>query len=302
MQKNRTITRREFLGRTAAGLAGALALPSAASSKPFGPKRSAADQVLLGQSGVTVSRLGIGTGSHNGRDQRDLGQDGFDRLVRHAMDRGVTFFDTADNYRGMHEMLGKALRGVDREKIQIQTKLPWGRYDDPLKELDRYRKEVGTDYFDSFLLHCTTTPDWPETLKRHMDLMGEARERQIIRSYGASAHGLPALRGLAGTEWPQVAFVRVNHNGHHMDGSVGPFSSEGNHNSALPHIRRLHEDGKGVIGMKLIGNGDFTDPAVRRRSIHYVMGLPFVDAVIIGFKSPAEIDEAIANMDEGLNQ
>src|SRR5690606_15735235 len=121
-----------------------------------------------------------------------------------------------------------------------------------------------------------------------------------VRSHGVSMHGLAPLAATTATDWPDVAMVRVNHNGHHMDGTAGPWSANGNRDAALPHIERLHAAGKGVIGMKLIGNGDFTDPEVRRRSIRYVMGLDYVDAVVIGFKSAAEVDEAIANMNDGL--
>jgi 1-deoxyxylulose-5-phosphate synthase len=202
----------------------------------------------------------------------------------------------------MHAMLGEALRGVDRERIQIQTKIPFDRYPDPLRELDRFRREVGTDFFDSVLIHCALTRAWPEEQRRLMDSLAEAKRRGVIRSHGVSVHGLPALRGATETDWSDVTLVRVNHNGHHMDGATGLWREEGDRDSALPHIRRLHQMGKGVIGMKLIGNGDFTDLEVRRRSIHYVMGLPFVDAVVIGFKAPAEIDEAIGNMDAGLRQ
>lgn len=299
MSSRQPITRREFVGRTAAGLVGALAAPGLAAAEASAPL-SAVAPVVLGRSGVRVSRLGMGTGSDGGSVQRTVGQQGFTRLVRHAVDRGITFFDTADNYDGMHEMLREALRGVDRERLQIQTKIPFDRYDDPLRELDRFRREVGTEYFDSVLIHCTLTRAWPEEQKRLMDLLAEAKRRGVTRSHGVSVHGLHALRGATETAWSDVTQVRVNHSGHMMDGPTGRWKEPGDRDSALPHIRRLHESGKGVIGMKLIGNGDFTDPEVRRRSIHFVMGLDYVDAVVIGFKAPAEIDEAIERMDEGL--
>lgn len=300
MDRKPEITRRHFLGYGAAGLVGVLAAPRGVSAGTLSARRTAVDPVALGRSGVVVSRLGIGTGSNGGRIQRELGQEGFTRLVRHALDRGITFFDTADNYGEMHEMLRTALRGVDRDRIQVQTKIPWNKYEDPLRELDRFRSEVGTDYFDSALIHCTRTAEWPKEEARLMDTLHEAREKQMIRSYGVSMHGLAPLEATTRTSWPMVAQVRVNHNGVHMDGPTGKFGEQGNRDAALPRIRALHDAGKGVIGMKLIGNGDFTDPEVRRKSIHFVMGLPYVDAVVIGFKSPAEIDEAIQNMNDGL--
>jgi predicted aldo/keto reductase-like oxidoreductase len=300
MDKWQQISRRQFIGRTAAGVVGVLGAPAVAAAAPT-VRRSAADRVVLGRSGIGVSRLGLGTGSNGGSVQRGVGQEQFTRLVRHALDRGITFFDTADNYGEMHEALREALRGVPREGIQIQTKIPWERNPDALRELDRFRREVGTEYFDSVLIHCTRTARWPTELARMMDQLAEAKQRGLIRSHGVSMHGLEPLEATVRTRWPDVAQVRVNHNGHHMDGPTGEWKEPGNRDAALPHIRRLHAGGKGVIGMKLIGNGDFTDPEVRRRSIHSVMRMPFVDAVVIGFKSPAEIDEAIRNMNEGLS-
>lgn len=292
------ITRRDFIGRVAVGAAGIAGFPHFVQAAG---KRSATDQVVLNKSGIRVSRLGMGTGSNGGSVQRQLGQEAFTRLIRHGLDRGITFFDTADNYGEMHEMLRTALKGVDREKIQIQCKIPHGKYEDPLKELDRFRSEMGTDYFDSFLIHHVRTREWPTEHNRLMDLLETAKQKQIIRSHGVSIHGLVPLEAAVPVDWIDVALVRVNHNGHHMDGPTGAWAEQGIRDEALTHIKAMHDRGKGIIGMKLIGNGDFTDPNVREQSIRFVMGLDFVDAVIVGFKSPAEIDEAITRINAALN-
>lgn len=294
----RKITRRDFLGKLALGGVAVTGLPGLAHASAL---RSATDKVVLGKSGVQVSRLGMGTGSNGGSVQRAIGQESFNRLVRHALDRGVTFFDTADNYGEMHEMLREALKGVDRESIQIQCKIPHGKYDDPLKEIDRFRREVGTDYFDTMLIHHVGKASWPDDLERLMDQLETAKEQQIIRSHGVSIHGLAPLEAAVPVDWIDLALVRVNHRGHHMDGPTGAWAEQGHRDEALVHIEKLHDNGKGIIGMKIIGNGDFTDPAVREESIRFVMGLDFVDAVVIGFKSPQEIDEAIDRINAALN-
>ena len=291
------LTRRAFI-KSSAGAALALGITGSLSCAK---NRTATDMVTLGNSGVQVSRLGMGTGSNGGHIQRSLGQEEFTKLIRYGIDRGVSFIDTADNYREMHEMINKAIKGVDREKLQIQCKIPHSKYEDPVKEIDRFRKEVGTDYFDSFLLHHVRTATWPEDHARLMDSLMELKEKQVIRAVGCSIHGLVPLNAAANTNWGDVRFVRVNHNGTHMDGPTGQWAEQGVPEKALADIEKMHQAGKGMIGMKLIGNGDFTDPEVRKKSIHFVMGLDFVDAVIIGFKSPQEIDEAIKNMNDGLN-
>ncbi|MBI1389601.1 MAG: aldo/keto reductase [bacterium] len=293
------LTRRAFIHQSA------IALGAAAGSRSFAAetvaRRSAVDWVTLGKSGVKVTRLGMGTGTNSGAIQRELGQAGFTRLVRHAYDRGIRFFDTADNYDGMHEMLAEALKGVDRDTYVIQTKMKWHGDYVPQKEIDRFRKELNTDYFDSFLLHCTTSGKWTDELRPMMDGLEEAKAREAIRSHGASAHGLNPLADMHGCPWLDVALVRVNHDGTHMDGPTGEWTEAGRRDEALGHIRKIHAQGSGVIGMKLIGNGEFTDAERRDRSIKFVTQLDCVDAFIIGFKTTDEIDEAIERIDTHLN-
>lgn len=297
MAKHSEITRRSFVKSVAAGAAGSLMLPRVISAAPA-KKKTATDLVPLGKSGVKICRLGMGTGSHSGRIQRELGQEKFTALVRYAMERGVTYIDTADAYDGLHEMIRPAIRGIDREKIQIQCKIPRAKYDDPLKEIDRFRKEVGTDYFDSLLIHCVRTADWVEEHKRLRDLLLEAKEKQMARAVGVSMHGLLPFNSAVATEWGDVRLVRVNHNGASMDSLKG--NGPGDVDAVVKGLKKMHAAGKGIIGMKLIGNGTFTDPEVRRKSIEFVMGLDCVDAVVIGFKSPEEIDEAITNINNAL--
>ena len=86
-----------------------------------------------------------------------------------------------------------------------------------------------------------------------------------------------------------------------MDGDTGQFGEPGKHDEAVASIKKIHATGTGVIGMKLIGNGDFTAPEQRDASIRFVMNLDCVDAVTIGFKAPSEIDEAITRINKHLN-
>ncbi|MEA3478911.1 MAG: aldo/keto reductase, partial [Bacteroidota bacterium] len=204
--------------------------------------------------------------------------------------------DTADGYDAMHEMVRPAIKGVDREKIQIQCKISPGRYVNTFKELDRFRREIRTDYFDSFLIHCVQTADWPEQFARLRDELDEAKEKRIVRSVGCSMHGMLPLQAAANTSWGDIRFCRVNHKGTCMDSVSGKWKDPGDVPAVLREMQKMHKNGKGIIGMKLIGNGDFTDAKVREESIRFVMGLECVDAVVIGFKSPKEIDEAIRNI------
>jgi predicted aldo/keto reductase-like oxidoreductase len=260
-------------------------------------KRTAADQVTLGKTGIKLSRLGIGTGSNSGEVQRSLGREGFNKLLRYAYDQGITYIDTAQNYH-THDWIRDAIKGLPREKLFIQTKMP-DAPDKPLEVLDRYRKELGVDYLDSVLSHFAHTPDWPETRKRVLDALDEAKEKQIIRAKGVSCHGMPALLRATALDWVDVHLVRINPQGRHMDGA-GAFDHEVATEGPMKQIAAMRAKGRGMIGMKIIGNGEFTEPEDREKSIRYAMHCGMLDAVVIGFASTSQIDEAIERINRAL--
>jgi aryl-alcohol dehydrogenase-like predicted oxidoreductase len=291
-------SRREFL---IAGLGAAAALRSGAQAKT---KRLATDWVTLGKSGVKVTRLAFGTGTMGGRVQRELGQDGFTRLVRYAYDNGVRFFETADTYGGMHEMLGIALKGLPRDSYRLMSKYRTPNQGDPLPKLDLYRKQLNTDYLDVMLLHCVRPATWDTDYRDMQDAFQEAKHRQVILSHGASVHGLPALRKFPGNRFLEVAMIRMNHNGTRMDvdSDVEPRGSAiGSVGEVVEHTQKVHAQGMGVVSMKLVGEGRFTNPEDREAALRHTMNLGCVDSVTIGFKSTAEIDEAIERMNRVMN-
>lgn len=298
--KDRPLSRRQFLGNTAALAGAALFAPALSAALP-GRRRTASDQVPLGRTGLMISRIGIGTGSRGGRIQRELGREGFTRLIRYAYDQGLTYIDTAQNYQ-THEMVREAIKGLPRETLFIQTKIP-STPEKPGEVLDRYRQELGVDYLDSVLAHVATTAQWDDERRRVLDTLEEAKQNKIIRSHGVSCHGLPALRRATQVNWVDVHLVRLNPQGRHIDGPT-PKSQPGTDQGTLDQVRNeileMRAKGRGIIGMKLIGNGEFTSPADRERSIRFAMQSGLLDAAVIGFKSPAEIDEAIERVNRAL--
>lgn len=291
-------SRRDFLksGLAATVLAGTGALPARAA------KRSATDWVTLGKSGVKVTRLAFGTGTYSGRVQRDLGQEGFTRLVRHAYDNGVRFFETADNYKGMPQMLATALKGIPRDSYRLMTKFSLRDTTDPKATIDRLRTDLGTEYVDILLIHCVRSPRWAEEQERLRDEFSEAKVKKILLAHGASCHGLLPLRTFPGNRWLDVALMRVNHNGTKMDSmSTRDTEDLGDVHEVASHVKKIHSQGTGVLGMKLIGEGRFTTAEDRDKAMKFAMGLGAVDSVTIGYKSPAEIDEAIERMNRVLN-
>jgi predicted aldo/keto reductase-like oxidoreductase len=288
-------TRRRFLKTGLA--AGTLAFSG---SLPLLARRgSATDVVTLGRSGVKVTRLAFGTGSFSGQVQRALGQDGFTRLVRHAYDRGIRFFETAESYGEMHKMLGIALQGIPRDSYTLMSKVTTRNGVDPREKFDELRRLANTEYFDIMLLHWQHTATWPADTARWQDGIMEAQSRKVVVSHGASVHGLPALRQVPAMKWLDVAMIRVNHTGKSMDAEDYATSGPGNVQEVVTHVKEVHKQGMGVISMKLAGEGTF-DREDRRKAMRFAFQNAGVDCVTVGYKAPAEIDEAIENLNLAL--
>lgn len=292
-------TRRDFL-RTS--LAGTLLAGTGAAIPAWAQKKSATDWVTLGNSGVKVTRLAFGTGTFGGRVQRELGQEEFTRLVRYAYDKGIRFFETAEAYSGMPQMLAAALKGIPRDSYRLMMKYSMSGSADPQTKIDRFRKDLNSEYIDILLMHCMRNPQWPEQTKAVQDAMSEAKSKKILLSHGASVHGLQALAAFPGNKWLDVALLRVNHSGTRMDTpDMRDTNDLGNVKQVTEQAKKIHAQGTGVLGMKLVGEGQFTKPEDREAAMKFVMGLGAVDAVTIGYKSTAEIDEAIERMNRALN-
>jgi len=289
-------SRRDFLksGLAAAALAGAGSFPLIAA------RETATDWVMLGKSGVKVTRLAFGTGTIAGRVQRELGQDQFTRLVRYAYDRGIRFFETAESYGEMHKMLGVALNGIPRDSYRLMSKVTTHEGVDPLQKIDELRKLANTEYFDVMLLHWQHTATWPADSSRWQDGILEAQAKHAVVGHGASVHGLPALRLFPGNKWLQVAMIRMNQKGVKMDAEDFNTDGVGNVSEVVAHVKQVRKQGMGVISMKLVGEGAFTTREDRQASMRYAFRQAGVHCVTVGYKNTAEIDEAIENVNLAL--
>jgi aryl-alcohol dehydrogenase-like predicted oxidoreductase len=288
-------TRREFVK---AGVAAGVMLGAGDVALAATPQ-TATDYVTLGKSGVKVTRLAFGTGSFSGAVQRELGQDGFTKLVRYAYDRGIRFYETAESYGDMHRMLGIALAGIPRENYQLMSKVTTREGVDPQAKFDELRKLARTEYFDVMLLHWQHDGDWPEESRRWADGIAEAQQRKVVVGRGASVHGLPALRAMPGDDWLQVAMIRVNHKGVRMDAEDYATNGLGNVDEVVKHVKQVKREGMGVVSMKLVGEGVFNHED-RQKAMRFAFRNAGVDCVTVGYKSPAEVDEAIQNINIAL--
>src|SRR3954451_7872114 len=289
-------SRRNFLkaGLAAGVLAGTRGLPFPAA------RGTATDWVTLGKSGVKVTRLAFGTGTGSGRVQRELGQEEFTRQVRHAYDRGIRFFETSETYGDMHRMLGVALKGVPRDSYRLMSKVTTREGVEPQEKIDELRKLANTDYFDVMLMHYQHVGSWPTDTVRWQDGILEAKNKKALIGYGASVHGLPALRRFPGNKWLEIAMIRVNHNGTKMDGEDYNTPGPGNVTEVVSHVKQVRSEGMGLISMKLVGEGSFTTREDRQAAMKYAFRNAGVDSVTVGYKNTAEVDEAIENLNLAL--
>jgi 1-deoxyxylulose-5-phosphate synthase len=289
-------SRREFLKTGFAAVAASASLRALPLSATAPTTTSAAtDWVTLGKSGVKVTRLALGTGSFSGQVQRDLGQEGFTRLVRHAYDRGIRFFETAESYGDMHRMLGVALQGIPRDSYRLMSKVTTHSGVDPQQKFDELRRLANTEYFDIMLLHWQHTATWPtDTLKWQEGIL-EAQSKKVIVSHGASVHGLPALRQVPENRWLDVAMIRMNHKGTRMDAEDYDTDGLGNVPEVVRNVKQARQHSMGVISMKLAGEGTFNRED-RQAAMRFAFRNAGVDCVTVGYKNTAEIDEAIENL------
>ncbi len=290
-------SRRDFLktGLAAASFAGAASMPLLAAERA-----TATDWVTLGKSDVKVTRLAFGTGSFSGKVQRDLGQEQFTKLVRYAYDRGIRFYETAESYGDMHRMLGVALQGIPRDSYRLMSKVTTHDGVDPQQKFDELRKLANTEYFDIMLLHWQHTASWPTDSARWQDGILEAQQKKVVIGRGASVHGLPALRQVPGNQFLQVAMIRMNHKGTAMDAENYNTSGPGNVDEVVEHVKQVRQNGMGVISMKLVGEGRFTERADRQEAMRFAFKHAGVNAVTVGYKNTAEVDEAIENLNLAL--
>jgi aryl-alcohol dehydrogenase-like predicted oxidoreductase len=280
--------RREFLVRSTYGLGAAwlgsktLFQNAMASSLP--QKFSASDTVIIGNTGIKTSRLAMGTGTvgvgHHSH-QTALGVDGLSRLLLNGHDNGLRFFDAADSY-GSHPHVAEALKHLSRDKVTLLTK-SWARDADGMRaDLDRFRKELGTDYLDIVLMHCVTEADWTTQFRGAMDVLEEAKQKGMIRAHGCSCHSIEALRAAAKSPWVEVDLVRINPIGSHMDADPA---------TVVSVMKEMKAAGKGLVGMKILGQGDMRNR--QDEAIKYALSLGLLDAFTIGAESKGEQEDLI---------
>ncbi len=281
------MNRRIFV-KSASAAAGLLAIsPFALHARPRVIK-NISDRIMLGKMGIEVSRMAMGTGTHgvgrNSNQTRQLGIKGLADLLKAGYDMGVTFWDSADQY-GTHPHLKEALKLVPREKVVILSKTHASTEDEMKADLDRFRKELGTDYIDILLLHCMMSDDWPKEREGAMKVLSEAREKGVIKAHGVSCHTLGALKSAAATPWVQIDLARINPYGAEMDSKVPV---------VVDVLRQMKQSGKVIMGMKIFGAGQLTDRL--DECLRYALDQDYMSCFTIGVENLTQLNDLAVRM------
>ncbi len=296
--EKRNITRRQFFSTVSMGV-GAVAIGakpdilfSETSSKTFDPFK----KIKLGKTGIETTLLGMGTGYSGYNRTSAITRAGVaEPMIKAAYDKGIRFFDCADSY-GTHSFAASALKGIPRDNYILGSKIwvtaggiPEEDKADADIVIERFRKELKTDYIDLVQLHCLVDGNWPEQQKRQMDILETLKSKGIIRAHGVSVHSFEALEAAASCPWTDVVHVRLNPYGDNMDRKDPAL--------VMPVVEKIHKSGKGVIGMKLVGNGKYRNDSEKiNASLEFVLNSGVTDMIIVGFEQPGQIDNYIARV------
>ena len=288
-----TMDRREFIGHSAAMALAAMAGPSrlcaGTTTGAAGPILRASDTVTLGRSGIQTSRLALGTGTKVSR-QQEMGERGILKLFRHALDRGVRWWDVAGLY-GTHPLVRTTLRQIPRDRVVINSKTMCKDAQGVRADIERFRQEMGVDYIDVMLLHCLMDPAWPVKMRDVMDVLSEAKDKGHVRAVGCSCHTLGALKAAADEPWVDVCLARINPFAVIMDVKKPEDVCQ-----VVDVLKKAAARNKGIYGMKILGEGRFDSQQIYE-SLRFALKQSYLDGMVIGFRSIEEFDDLLERME-----
>lgn len=285
------INRRKFIKTGVAGVAGLTFIGSGIVNLGCSAASTAVDRVKLGKSGLTVSRIAMGTGTvgyNKGSNQTRLGMENFVKMAHHAYEKGIRFFDMADGYGSM-PYVGEAVKTLPRDKVTLLSKI-WTHPDgsdrnEPVKNIiDRFLKETGVEYFDILLMHCMTEGSWDKTRTHYIEGLSRAKEAGIVKAVGVSCHNWDALVTASESPWVDVIMARINPFGTHMDNAP---------EKVCELLGKAHRNGKGIVGMKIFGEGKHVSDEEREQSIRFAVAHGNIHSMTLGFEKIEHVDDAV---------
>ena len=288
-------------------------------------------RVVLGKTGIEASYVGLGTSAaYEGVVcGAKMDADDYPELLRFGYEHGVTFWDTSLTY-GTHGALRKALEDIPRDDVVICSKTVEAGERGARRDVERALREIGTDYIDIFLMQCVRSKFEFRYKSKALDALCLMQRKGYIRAVGLASHGIGALEACRDAEEIGLVMGRVNYSGHLMDsrqddlksilagmpmvkkisqklipghifktlaGSVQkPVAVEEDRRTALNLFEELHARGKGIVGMKVLGEGHLANDVPA--AISYVSSLPFITSIVVGCCSKEELTGVLRALGE----
>lgn len=249
-------------------------------------------KVQLGNTGLVVPIMAMGTGTvgwGGSSNQTRMGMDKFVGLAHNAYNKGMRFYDMAEAY-GSHRFVGEAIKNMPRKELTLLTKIASTSgisANQTRSKIDSFLKEVDTDYFDIMLMHYMTSGGWASSRQGAMEGLSRAKEEGLVKAVGISCHSLDALREAAESSWVDVILARINPFQSNMDGSPNVIKD------VLGIARR---NGKGVIGMKIFGEGSRVLDEEREQSLRFALTESNIHCMTIGYESILQMNDAISKV------
>jgi len=283
MESDSSCNRREVLG----ALAGAslAALPAAAAASEH------SDMIYrtFGRTGIRVSAIGLG-GAHVGSPADE--NDGI-RIVRTAIDRGITFMDNCWDYHdGKSEVvMGKALRDGYREKVFLMTKFDGRTKASAARQIDESLQRLQTDHIDLMQFHENIRLEDPDRFfaaAGPLEALEEARQAGKIRFIGFTGHKDPIVH-------LRMLEMAAEHK-FHFDSCQMPLNVLDAHFRSFENnvVPKLVEQGIAVLGMKPLAEGEIPRSGLvsATECLHYALSLP-TTVVINGCESMERLEQAL---------
>ena len=252
---------------------------------------------------VKTTRIGFGTGMRGGQRRSDLIRGGYPKaieMLRFAYDQGIRLFDLADLY-GTHDVVAEALKDKPRESYVLVSKvwllgggIPETERLLPEVTVKRFLRECRVEYIDIVQIHCMQNNHWTQENAAAMESLAKLKKEGVIRAHGISSHSNAATELAAETEWCDVIHVRLNSEGLAMDGPQDDAAKRVE--ESLRVTKKAHDAGKGIICMKVLGEGKMANDEMRKKSTTFITQLDSVQCMIVGFTEMAHIPEFVANV------
>jgi aryl-alcohol dehydrogenase-like predicted oxidoreductase len=296
-QEHSGVSRRDFVKAGSAVLGGLAATTGrmADAATGLGPGDVRVPQVVLGRTGVTVGRLGVGCAYFQ---RKRVTPDDVSKTLHRALELGVNYLDTAPNYGSpetgyAEEKMGAVIPEI-RDKVFLVTKTEDHTYEGTWKLLRQSLKRMRTDHLDLVHLHNIGEASWWPEMKLSLSDKGalgalrEAKKQGVIRFIGASGHVHPArFHAALDSGEIDVLMNAVN------------FVTRHTYDFEHKIWSRAHAANIGLVAMKVLGGasnqelGGFLLPEDRyEAAIRYALSVPGISVAVIGMETIAEVEKA----------